>query len=56
VDELSASVPAVPGVKALVRTLALEECRTTARLALEAADGAEVRALVAERHPGAGPG
>ncbi len=53
VDELSASVPAVPAVKALVRTLSLEECRATARLALDAADGAEVRALVAARHPGA---
>jgi len=53
VDELSASVPLVPAVKAQVRTLSLEECRATARLALDAADGAEVRALVAQRHPGA---
>ena len=52
VDELSASVPIVPAVKAQVRTLSLDECRTTARLALDAADGAEVRALVARRHPG----
>jgi len=53
VGELSASVPIVPAVKAQVRTLSLEECRTTARLALDAAEGAEVRALVAQRHPGA---
>ena len=54
VDELSVSVPIVPAVKAQVRTLSLEECRATARLALDAADGAEVRALVAARyaHPG----
>jgi phosphocarrier protein FPr len=53
VDELSASVPLVPSVKAQVRALSIEECRATARLALEAADGAEVRALVARRHGGA---
>jgi phosphoenolpyruvate-protein kinase (PTS system EI component) len=52
VDELSASVPIVPAVKAQVRTLSLDECRTTAQLALDAADGAEVRMLVARRHPG----
>ena len=50
VDELSVSVPVVPAVKARVRMLSLEECRTTARAALDAADGAEVRALVARRH------
>jgi hypothetical protein len=32
--------------------LSLEECRETARLALDAADGAEVRGLVARRHAG----
>jgi phosphocarrier protein FPr len=52
VDELSAAVPLVPAVKAQVRGLSLEECRVTARLALDAADGAEVRALVAQRHGG----
>jgi phosphocarrier protein FPr len=50
VDELSASVPLIPAVKAQVRTLSLEHCRETARLALDAADGAEVRGLVARRH------
>jgi len=53
VDELSASVPLVPAVKARVRGLSLEECRATARLALDAADGAEVRSLVTQRHTGA---
>jgi len=53
VDELSASVPLVPAVKAQVRALSLEDCRVTARLALDASDGAEVRGLVAQRHAGA---
>ena len=52
VDELSASVPLIPAVKAQVRTLSLEECRETARLAVDAVDGAEVRGLVARRHAG----
>jgi phosphocarrier protein FPr len=52
VDELSASVPLVPSVKAQVRALSLEECRATAGLALESVDGAEVRALVARHHRG----
>jgi len=51
VDELSVSVPLVPALKAQVRALSLAECRATAELALDAADGAEVRALVAGRHP-----
>jgi phosphoenolpyruvate-protein kinase (PTS system EI component) len=42
----------VPAVKAQVRALSLDECRATAQLALDAADGAEVRALVTRRHPG----
>lgn len=50
VDELSADVPIVPAVKARVRALSLEECRATAREALDAGDGAEVRAIVARRH------
>jgi phosphocarrier protein FPr len=52
VDELSVDVPLVPAVKAQVRTLSLAECRDTARQALDAAEGAEVRALVSRRHPG----
>jgi phosphocarrier protein FPr len=50
VDELSADIPLVPAVKARVRSLSLAECRETARLALEASDGAEVRAVVTQRH------
>ena len=53
VDELSASVPLIPAVKAQVRGLSLAECRDTARLALNATDGREVRELVARRHMGA---
>jgi phosphocarrier protein FPr len=43
-------VPIVPAVKARVRSLSLAECKETARQALNAAEGAEVRALVARRH------
>ena len=50
IDELSVSVPIIPAVKARVRSLKLSECTETARQALDAADGAEVRALVARRH------
>jgi phosphocarrier protein FPr len=50
VDELSVDVPVVPAVKARVRTLSLAECAATAREALDAADGAEVRAIVERRH------
>ena len=46
VDELSVAVPAIPAVKAQIRTLSLGECRAKARLALEAPDAATVRALV----------
>ncbi len=49
-DELSADIPLVPAVKARVRSLSLAECQDTARQALDAADGAEVRAIVAARH------
>ena len=40
----------VPAVKARVRSLLLSECKETARQALDTADGAEVRTLVARRH------
>lgn len=46
VDELSVAVPAIPAVKAQIRTLSLDQCRDTARRALDAPDGAAVRALV----------
>jgi phosphoenolpyruvate-protein kinase (PTS system EI component) len=50
VDELSVDVPIVPAVKARVRALSYAECRATAQEALEMGEGAEVRALVAQRH------
>ena len=50
VHELSADVPLVPAVKARVRMLSLAECQATAREALDAGDGEEVRAIVARRH------
>jgi len=46
VDELSADVPIVPAVKARVRALSVERCRAMAREALDATDGAAVRAIV----------
>lgn len=45
VDELSVAVPAVPAVKAQIRTLDLAECRELARQALTADSAAAVRAL-----------
>jgi multiphosphoryl transfer protein len=50
VDELSVDVPILPAVKARIRTLSLKECQATAQQALDAADAAEVRAIVSERH------
>lgn len=50
IHELSVSVPAVASTKARVRSLSLAECRQTAAEALRAADGDEVRAIVARRH------
>jgi phosphoenolpyruvate-protein phosphotransferase len=50
IDELSVAVPIVPAVKARVRSLLLQECKETARQALDAADSADVHALVARRH------
>jgi len=43
VDELSVSLPAIPGVKARIRSLSMEECRNMALSALEQEDGAGVR-------------
>jgi phosphocarrier protein FPr len=43
VDELSVSVPAIPTVKAQIRTLSLAECRERAERALACATAAEVR-------------
>ena len=50
VDELSADVPIIPAVKARVRALSIDECRTTAREAVAAGSAQDVRRLVAERH------
>jgi phosphocarrier protein FPr len=46
VDELSVSVPAIPAVKAEVRTRSLAECQALAEQALSCDTAAEVRALV----------
>ena len=49
VTELSADLPVIPAVKARVRELSMAECKLMASEALEAEDGAAVRAIVA-RH------
>jgi phosphocarrier protein FPr len=46
VDELSVSLPAIPAVKAQIRSLRLDTCRELAERALSAASAEEVRALV----------
>lgn len=46
VDELSVSVPAIPSVKALIRSLSLERCQELAAQALGADSAEAVRALV----------
>ena len=46
VDELSVSVPAIPAVKAQVRTLSREECAGWAKRALAMDGAADVRTLV----------
>jgi phosphoenolpyruvate-protein kinase (PTS system EI component) len=48
VDELSVPASAIPAIKAQIRLLSLDACRAKARLALDAADAREVRALVSE--------
>ncbi len=45
VDELSASLPTIPGIKAQIRGLSLSECQELARRALTLETAAEVRAL-----------
>ena len=49
VTELSADLPIIPAVKARVRELSMAQCKLMATEALEAEDGAAVRAIVA-RH------
>lgn len=46
VTELSCSVPAIPAIKAQIRTLRLDACRALAERALASESGDEVRALV----------
>jgi phosphocarrier protein FPr len=46
VDELSVSVPAIPAIKAQIRTLGLAGCRKLADTALSLDTAADVRALV----------
>ena len=50
IHELSVSVPVLASIKARVRSLSLSDCRKTAEEALGAADGTEVRAIIARRH------
>jgi phosphocarrier protein FPr len=45
VDELSVSVPAIPTVKAQVRSLQLDEAKSLAQRALNCATAPEVRAI-----------
>ena len=47
VDELSVSIPAIPAVKAQIRTLSLAKCQALAASALLQDSAASVRALVA---------
>jgi phosphocarrier protein FPr len=46
VDELSVSLPAIPAVKAQIRTLSIDGCRKLAESALAAESAEDVRALV----------
>jgi phosphocarrier protein FPr len=48
VDELSISLPAIPSIKAQIRSLRLEECRDLAEKALAAESAEEVRSLIPE--------
>lgn len=47
VDELSCSIPAIPSVKAMVRSYSLEQCKQLAAQAVTCSTPEEVRALVA---------
>ena len=48
VSELSLSLSAIPTVKAQIRTLRVDACRSLAERALAAESAEEVRALVAD--------
>lgn len=45
-DEFSCSIPAIPGIKAMIRKYSLETCKQLAAKALTCSTPAEVRALV----------
>ena len=49
VEELSVSLPAIPSVKAQIRSLRLDACRQLAERALSADSAEEVRELVADQ-------
>jgi phosphocarrier protein FPr len=51
IDELSVAVPAIPAVKAQVRSLRMEQCRALAQAALACATASDVRALVPLENP-----
>ncbi len=48
IDELSVSLPAIPAVKAQIRSLRLTVCQQIAQKALDCDTGAEVRAIVSK--------
>ncbi len=56
IDELSMPSSAIPGMKAVVRALNLEDCRKAAREALDAASAEYVRAIAAQYAPNNGNG
>jgi phosphoenolpyruvate-protein phosphotransferase len=57
VSSLSASIAIVPELKALIRTLTMDDCKAAAKAALACSSAAQVRALgVTERTPSLGRG
>jgi phosphocarrier protein FPr/phosphocarrier protein len=56
IDELSMPSSAIPGMKAVVRALVLDDCRRAAREALDAATAEDVRAIAANYAPKNGNG
>ncbi len=56
IDELSMPPSAIPGMKAVVRALNLDDCRKATRVALDASSAEEVRAIAANYVPKNGNG
>ena len=56
IDELSMPASAIPGMKAIVRTLRMEDCRKAAARALQAESPDEARAIAFELQPKNGDG